>query len=686
MGVFEINDLACTQDTMKMAGTSREIVHISSILNRMRYKVFTVKLSDSVFLVFIFLCLFVGAKSQVTQEWTVRFNGPGNDGDYAEDITVDGVGNVYVTGRSDGGASYYDFRTLKYDTNGNELWNVRYTGPAGSRDEAHAVTVDENGYVYVTGESQETGFADYVTIKYSPNGSQIWANRYNGPSNHIDVARAIELDSTGSIYITGTSGPDIGTIKYSSDGVELWVQRYDGPDNLQDQGVDLTIAPGGNVIVTGSSYSSYRQDDFVTICYSSDGDQLWVQRYEGSSVDEISQITTDIFGNIFVVGGTVNNTTFDYLIIAYSAIGDELWIRSYDGSNDDNVKDVVTDSDGNIFVTGESEDATGFRYDYVTLKYNPAGQQVWVQRYDGPENQEDRAVAIAIDYTDGIIVSGHSLVTQSDNDDYVTIKYDTDGLLLWSIGYNGPEESFDITTAMDVDIRGNVYVTGYSWGGSSSQDYATVKYHQPSPEIESATDSVFFGEVVVGSSAQENLSISNVGDTTLIISSVTIDNSAFSHEVSISSVDSGQNLSFPIVFSPDSSLNEVGLLEIQSNDPALPLLNIKLLGLGISAADVYDYSLDVPGAYMLRQNYPNPFNPITTLRYDLPERSEVVISIYDILGRKIRTLVQGVEEPGYKSVTWDGTNDLGEGVSVGIYIYQIQAGDFTQIRKMLLLK
>ena len=77
---------------------------------------------------------------------------------------------------------------------------------------------------------------------------------------------------------------------------------------------------------------------------------------------------------------------------------------------------------------------------------------------------------------------------------------------------------------------------------------------------------------------------------------------------------------------------------------------------------------------------------MTTFRYALPERSEVVLTSYDILGRQVRTLVRGVEEPGYKTVIWDGTDDFGRPVGTGIYLYQIQAGDFTQTRKMVLLR
>ena len=86
------------------------------------------------------------------------------------------------------------------------------------------------------------------------------------------------------------------------------------------------------------------------------------------------------------------------------------------------------------------------------------------------------------------------------------------------------------------------------------------------------------------------------------------------------------------------------------------------------------------------QNYPNPFNPVTTLRYDLPENSMVNIKVYDMLGREVRTLVNKVQDAGFKSIIWDATNDYGKSISAGIYLYQIQAGDFIQTEKMVLLK
>ena len=94
----------------------------------------------------------------------------------------------------------------------------------------------------------------------------------------------------------------------------------------------------------------------------------------------------------------------------------------------------------------------------------------------------------------------------------------------------------------------------------------------------------------------------------------------------------------------------------------------------------------IPEVFALHQNYPNPFNPTTQIRYDLPEDALVNITIYDIMGRSIRSLVNSQQTAGYRSVQWNATNDTGEGVSAGMYIYMIQAGEFRQTKKMVLLK
>jgi len=94
----------------------------------------------------------------------------------------------------------------------------------------------------------------------------------------------------------------------------------------------------------------------------------------------------------------------------------------------------------------------------------------------------------------------------------------------------------------------------------------------------------------------------------------------------------------------------------------------------------------LPQGFALEQNFPNPFNPSTTIRYELPEEAMVNVTIYDMLGRQVKTLINQTQDAGYKSVIWDATNDYGKPVSAGIYLYQIQAGEYIRTKKMVLLK
>ena len=106
----------------------------------------------------------------------------------------------------------------------------------------------------------------------------------------------------------------------------------------------------------------------------------------------------------------------------------------------------------------------------------------------------------------------------------------------------------------------------------------------------------------------------------------------------------------------------------------------------VQLSTLYSDNVDIANDFMLHQNYPNPFNPTTEIKYDLPEDSFVSISIYDIMGRKIKSLSNANQTAGYHFLQWDATNDIGEGVSPGMYIYTIQAGEYRSTKKMVLLK
>ena len=124
---------------------------------------------------------------------------------------------------------------------------------------------------------------------------------------------------------------------------------------------------------------------------------------------------------------------------------------------------------------------------------------------------------------------------------------------------------------------------------------------------------------------------------------------------------------------------------------SITLENVKLVGLDGSLVDIITRvnSSDikvVPNKYALQQNYPNPFNPTTEIRFDIPETGLVNLSVYNMLGQRVKTLKSGIVEAGYYSIIWDGTNDVGSQLASGMYFYSIQLANFQSTKKMLFLK
>jgi len=373
-------------------------------------------------------------------------------------------------------------------------WVRRYDGPSDSTDRAYAIALDNSGNIYVTGFSISSTSSDYATIKYNSNGDMIWLSRYDGPANSADSAQAITVDNAGYIYVTGASigsgtSSDYATIKYNADGDTLWVSRYNGPGNSVDRTYAIALDNAGNVYVTGSSYmTSTGNADYVTIKYRSNGDTAWLRSYNGpnSTMDYAYAIAVDASGNVFVTGGSYAlASAYDYATIKYDSLGAEQWLQRYNGPGNgyDYSRAIVLDAQSNVYITGASTSQTSLvYYDYATIKYNADGVQQWLQRYNGPGNYTDDAQAIVLDNSGNVYVTGHSCSgTTLATRDYATVKYNAFGIEQWVQRYNGPGNYADYGRAIAVDNSGNVYVTGYSASLSTTPynyDYATIKYVQ----------------------------------------------------------------------------------------------------------------------------------------------------------------------------------------------------------------
>jgi len=431
--------------------------------------------------------LSVSAAAQVDTAWVRIYDGPGGQNDNIYDIAVDASGNVYVIGRSIGSGTGYDYATIKYDELGNQVWIRRYDGPGHGEDGGNGLLVDASGNVYVTGGSHGVGTDfDFATIKYNSNGDTAWVRRYDGPLSDQDGGGALVIDVYGNIYVTGQSygiGLDYATIKYNQSGSELWVSRYHGPTfNGHDYSYDIALDGSGNIYVCGASYGNGTEADYATVKYNPSGSELWVSRYNGSGngYDCAYAVGLDGSGNVYVSGYSVGiGTGQDYATVKYDSSGNEVWVRRYDGPgySDDMASAMIVDGSGNTYVTGRSYGAEGHE-DYATIKYDSSGNEVWVQRYDGEGNNRDYALDIAVDSSGNSYVTGGSL-GKDGGYDFATIKYDPAGNEAWVKRYDGPGNHNDEAQTITLDGAGNVYVAGWCVSSQTdiNQDYVTIKYH-----------------------------------------------------------------------------------------------------------------------------------------------------------------------------------------------------------------
>jgi hypothetical protein len=524
-------------------------------------------------------------------------------------------------------------------------WQAEYVGP-GTSDSPTAMVIDAYGNVYVTGSSNATsGASDYATVKYSTGGIQQWAARYPGIWPRGAAAYSVAVDRFCNVYVTGvapvgSSGPSkYTTIKYNQSGVQCWVKIYYG-EVYQPANIANSIATDydANVYVTGYSYFNGTGYDYTTIKYDSSGVQQWIVHFAHLANDYAYRIAVDNSENVYVTGYIYGDTSFnnDIATIKYNSAGIQQWVATYNGpvNEGDSATAITVDSYGNVYVTGTSYGGPSTGYDYITIKYNSSGIQQWAARYNGNGNLTDIPHSIAVDSMGNVYVTGYTNSGTTHSWDFATVKYNILGVQKWVALYDYGSQ--DYATSIALDRQGYVYVTGGSWEGIHCH-FATIKY-SPTGTQEWCVRTSLGGEspVAIAVDSLNNVYVAGRGD---------------GHYLTI-------------------KYNQLTGITPISNE--------------------------VPGEYRLYQNYPNPFNPSTKIKFSIPlvppeggkyvspspsERVGVRLCIYDLLGREVTKLVNQPLQPGTYEVTWDGAN-----YPSGVYFYKIEAGSFTDTKKLVLIK
>lgn len=395
---------------------------------------------------------------------------------------IDANNNAFITGYMFVTPTNANANTVKYDPTSTELWTASYDN--GGFDNSKAIVLDAAGNSYVTGESDGTGTGrDIITIKYDPNGTQLWAKRFNGASNGNDVGNSIVLDASGNVYVTGYTtnmggNRDYVTIKYDASGTQQFAVTFAGAGNGNDEAIGVAFS-NNRLYVTGTSINASGNSDLVTLRLNPNtGANVWTKSINGTAnSNDIAYALLAYNNDVVVVGQIVNSVTGnDYVTTYYNGNnGNTNWQKTYDYVNTNGSGTALcVDASGNFAVTGFV--TNGSLIEYHTLLYNTSGVQLWVNKVNTGLTSINANPQIAVDpIANHFYVSGQKLGTGSD---ILVYQITPSGNKSWEETFNGAQNSTDAAVDLVVNSSGVIYVAGASLNSSAKYDYTTIRISQ----------------------------------------------------------------------------------------------------------------------------------------------------------------------------------------------------------------
>ena len=451
------------------------------------------------FLLFLLLLGFNRVCSaQASESWIKRYNGSLNLGDSPAKIKVDRSNNIVICGTTNSQTNR-DIVVIKYNPAGDTLWVRTYgfsTSPF-SQDFARNMVLDDSNNVYVIGGIENFGGPCFLTIRYSSSGVLQWVKRFTLP--FYALANDIIFDG-GFVYVTGEHLPQSNfpaisyTLKYNSfTGDTAWVRKFGGFNFYHGYAKRLAKDGSGNIYLGVEGTRSAIPRQIGLIKYNSNGDSLFVRFYDstGANADLFVDMKRDEQGNIFFTGQR-NVNALDIITMKINPAGNMDWVKRFGNQFfDDNSSSLLPDNNGGVYIVGYTYTSSFSLRDFLTIKYNSNGDTAWTRKYDSPIHYSDNAFDIAADNLGNTYVTGTGSVTTL-RVEFITIKYNSVGAQLWIKNYMGASTVNEIPISMALDTSRNVYVTGSSQNTSNSDDYdiLTVKYSQTITELSSNSSSI----------------------------------------------------------------------------------------------------------------------------------------------------------------------------------------------------
>jgi len=655
--------------------------------------------------------------------WTRTYGGSRDDQGYSVQQTSDG--GYIIAGYTFSFPGYEDVYLVKTDSSGHTLWTSTYGGDW--RDEGFSVQQTSDGGYIIAGLTYSFGAgpSDVYLVKTDSSGNTLWTRTYGG-SDH-DWGRSVQQTSDGGYIIAGwTMSFGVGRnddylVKTDSSGDTLWTRSHGGI--YYDAGESVQQTSDGGYIIAGSTYSfGAGNDDVYLVKTHVSGTLLWIHTYGGSDWDRGYSVQQTSDGGYIVAGYTMSFGAGyqDVYLVKTGFAGTPLWTRTYGGSGDDAARSVQQTSDGGYIIAGNTESFGAGESDvYLVRVAGEPGGVVMDCEVLSPTFCKGKHFYFAVTYNNA---------TQSPINTVVTLRgysgFDCDpGNILITIPKNrtipiGTNTYYyflkvpggisgDLSASLEFEYQGTHsccmnttaiqcqrWTTGlnneWEWGEVSEQD-VVLSCEALTPTFCRGKDFYFTTTVTnnTGGNVSGQLTFSGYSgygcDPGNVLAQVPA-NKSYSPGVT----ETHYFFKVPSAAVPGPYSTSVsGSL---SGHGVFCCMDVDIIQCGgwrigdnteweLVEVDSREYVSSLPSSPSLSQCYPNPFNAKTVIEYELPEASEVTLHVYNLIGEKVATLVNGAEEAGYKSVTWDASE-----VSSGLYFYKLTAGDYTETMRMILVK
>jgi hypothetical protein len=589
--------------------------------------------------------------------WTRTYGGSGTDQGYSVRQTTDG--GYIVAGRTSSfGAGGYDAWLIRTDASGDTLWSRTYGGSVG--EDAQSVQQTEDGGYIITGYTMSFGGGrreNVYLVKTDADGDTLWTRTYGGTSGS-DCGLSVQQTTDGGYIVAGYSNSfgglgnyDFYLVKTDAAGDSLWTRTYGG--DAHDFGRSVRQTTDGGYIVTGNTESfGAGGHDVYLVKTDANGGVLWTRTYGGTE-DEYGRCVQQTTDGGYIVTGNTNSFGAggaDAWLIRTDANGDTLWTRAYGGSSDDYGQCVELTTDGGYIIAGWTYSFGAGNWDFYLVKTDANGDALWTRTYGGTDWDQGLCIQQTAD-DGGYIVAGY------------TMSFGAGGYDVWLLKLAGEAPPPDVSIEIIPDDPPVTVPQGGSFGFT-----ATLTNNTEEPQVVDAwVMAVGPLEGVYGPFKEFYDFPLNPGQSRSAHFNQHVPGAAplgFYDYIAYCG-------DYPSTVT-DSSFFQVEVVEgIGSSQEGWVLTGSFLEG---------DLT-DLPSEFALLSNYPNPFNAQTVIEYQLPVSSSVKLEVYNLLGSKVTTLVDGEQEAGYKSVTWDASE-----VSSGVYFYKLAAGDFTEAKRMMLVK